>query len=460
MLQRIVSALWGKFESKAEMQKFGFLATIFGLIIGTYWTLRPIKDSIFHAIVHINYQPMAKGLSLFCIVPLILIYNKLLDIYPRHKVFYILISIYAAMAFMFYFIFSNPTYGLDNTVASPWRLIGWVWYVYVESFGSLLVALFWAFTTDTTKPEAARRGFPLIALFGQMGNILGPLLLNTRRLNLSNSAPLVLIAGFVMLATGVLFYFFMSATPQEQLVSYEGEGEGEEKKEDKKEESEPGFFEGLKLLLTEGYLLGIFAIIAIYEVIVTVFDYHFKYTVMSTFATEAEQSAYLSNYGVWTGIVATTCILLGINSIQRILGMRASLLLLPILVTGAVIVLKFYPFSIGIAFWVMVLAKAINYALNQPTLKQLYIPTTKDTKYKAQAWIEMFGSRGSKGVASILNFLRGNFFIAKYGMTSGVLYFMTLSTIASMGFIGLWLFVALYVSKTYDKAIKEDKVVC
>ncbi len=458
MLKSIASALWGKFESKAEMQKFGFLAAIFGLIIGTYWTLRPIKDSVFHAIVHIDYQPIAKMLSLFCVIPLILIYNKLLDVFPRHKVFYILISVYAAVAFMFYFAFSHPIYGIDNPVASPWRLIGWVWYVYVESFGSLLVALFWAFTTDTTKPEAAKRGFPLIALFGQMGNIFGPFFLNTKRLNLANSAPLLLIVGFIMIATGALFWLFMASTPQEQLMSYEGEKSPEKKEE--KHEGESGFFEGLKVLLSEGYLLGIFAIISIYEIIVTIIDYHFKYTVMKSFGAEAEQSAYLSSYGVWTGVVATICILLGINSIQRKLGMKISLLLLPILISVAVGAVWMYPFSINTAFWIMVIAKAINYALNQPTLKQLYIPTTKEAKYKAQSWIEMFGSRGSKGAASVLNVLRGNFFIAKYGFTSGVIYFITMSSVLSMGFIGLWLFVALYVSKTYDKAIKEDRVVC
>ena len=33
----------------------------------------------------------------------------------------------------------------------------------------------------------------------------------------------------------------------------------------------------------------------------------------------------------------------------------------------------------------MVGSKAINYALNGPALKQLYIPTTTDVRFKAQA---------------------------------------------------------------------------
>src|SRR5690242_824328 len=93
MLRRIAAALWGKFESREELQKFGILASLFFLIIGTYWTLRPMKDSIFNALVGIDYQPMAKWLSLALIVPLIIIYSKLIDTFPRHKVFYGLVSI-------------------------------------------------------------------------------------------------------------------------------------------------------------------------------------------------------------------------------------------------------------------------------------------------------------------------------------------------------------------------------
>ena len=454
MLKRLATALWGKFESREELKKFGFLASIFGLIIGTYWTLRPMKDSIFHAIVHIDYLWMAKILSLFVIVPLVIVYSKLIDKYPRHKVFYLLISIYGIIAILFFLAFSNPDIGLANTVKSPTRIIGWLWYVYVESFGSLIVALFWAFTTDTTAAESAKRGFPLIALFGQMGNIVGPFLFNAERLGLSNSVPIVAMCAGFMFTTGLLFWAFMRVTPKSQLAGFAAKEDVTEKKKE-----EPGFFEGLKLLFTQGYLLGIFLIISIYEIIITIVDYHFKSTVMATFPSEGEAASYLAQYGWTTGIVATLCVLFGINSIQRILGMRVSLLLLPALVTVAVVVIKLNPTVLNVAFWIMVFAKAVNYALNQPTLKQLYIPTSKDTKYKAQAWIEMFGSRGSKAAGSLVNSLRPSF-VARFGMIDGIARFFTLFSLLSLGFIGVWLFVALFVAKTYDKAVKEKRVVC
>lgn len=456
MLGRIATALWGKFESREEVQKFGLLAVIFGFIIGNYWALRPIKDSIFGTTVGVDYQPWAKWLSVLVIVPLVLLYSKLIDTFPRHKVFYGLVAAYAFMALAFSAFFMHPTIGLANTVESPSRIIGWLWYVYVESYGSLIVALFWTITTDITKPEAAKRGFPLIVMFGQMGNILGPWLLRAKRLGFANSAPIVGICGLLTLMILVTFWFFLKVTPKKQLESYHATDSGEA-------HSEPGFFEGLRLILSKGYLLGIFFVVSIYEIIITVFDFQLKAEGKAVFPAEADLSEFLQGYATWTGIIATLCVIFGINNIQRKLGMTVSLMLIPVLVAVAAILVYMSAgnpqHSLNFIFWIMVSAKAVNYSLNGPSLKQLYIPTSRDAKYKSQAWIEMFGSRGAKAAGSGINMLRGSF-IGSMGRAAGIPFFISLCTGIHMCLVVVWLFVALYVSKKYNSAIKENKVVC
>lgn len=450
MLKRIAAALWGNFEDRQELKKFIFLAAIFGLIIGVYWTLRPVKDSAFGSIVGGDYLPWAKILSTFVTFVIVLVYARLVDMFPRHKVFYGIVSTYAVLAGIFAWYFMDPCVGFANTVTSPTRFIGWAFYVWVESFGSLIVALFWAITTDITAPESAKRGFPIIAMFGQLGNIFGPYILNTRMLGLSHSGPIVGICAGLMLLIVSLFFFFVNTIPAAEMQGYHS---GEHA------ESEPGFFEGLKLLLSHGYLLGLFFIVSVYELIITILDNHFKQAVFKEYVSEGLRNAYLSDYAVWVGIIATVCIFLGINNITRYLGIGISLILTPLLVGLAVVWIKFNPFSITSAFWIMTCSKAVNYALNGPSLKLLYIPTSKDTKYKAQSWIEMFGSRASKGAASGVNVFRPVFF-AKYGPTEGLMAFLTFTSVVSCGLIAVWLFVALYAAKTYNKAIKDDSIVC
>src|SRR3990167_202486 len=448
--------MYGNFQSREEVIKFLMLGFIFFLVIGTYWTLRPLKDGLFLSIVGGPYQPYAKILSMFAVFPIVMFYSKLIDWFSRDKVFYILTAFYCITAFIFAIFFMHPSIGLANTVESPARIIGWLWYIWVESFGSLIVALFWAYTADITAPEVAKRGYPLIVLFGQMGNILGPLFLTQLGRNYfhGDSSPVVAITGVLIFGIGFMVWLFSRVVPVSQRQGYQSP---DEKKINKKEAKEPGFFEGLLLLVKTPYLLSIFFIITIFEVIVTVFDFLLKMNVYETFSSSADRVSYLGSYAWMTGLVAFICVILGINNMQRKVGMTASLLILPFLVVFAVLTSKFYT-GITVFFWIMVFSKAVNYALNQPTLKQLYIPTSSDAKYKSQAWIEMFGSRGSKGTASAFNTLRASF--AKWFGSSGNIAFMMMFASLSLGLIACWIPVAIYAARKYNKAVDTDSVVC
>lgn len=463
----IAEFLWGHF-SEVELRKFSLLAATFFLIIGSYWMLRPLKDAIFMSVVGFESIPRAKMLSLLVAFPLVLIYSKLVDILPRHHLFYVLCTLYGVGSVVFALIIAHPVYGLANPVASVDRWWGWAWYVYVESFGSLIVALFWAFVSDTTTPEVAQRGYPLIALGGQCGNIVGPLLLRiiigqcaTFQLSGEGDVPasaaaegasilswMVLLVAAVMLGIMAMIRYFTKTIPRHELEGFHTRREVPH---------EPGFFEGLKVLFGSSYLLGIFGLISFYEVIVTMLDFNFKSLVGAQYPTAHGATLYLCSYAIWVGIISTVSIALGINSIQRFLGLGASLMLLPILVGGAVVMFASIP-ELGLLFWIMVLSKATNYALNQPSLKQLYIPTSKEAKYKSQAFIETYGSRGAKAAGSGINEVGKNWM--KQMGSVGLQQFISYCTYVSAGIIGVWLFVALSVSKTYQRAVRDQQEIC
>ncbi len=455
MLRRIAQSLWGKFQSREELSRFLMLAVQFGLIIGVYWTLRPIKDAAFNTIVGAkDWQWLSKIVSLCVNIPLVMIYSKLIDKFQRHKLFYGLTIGYGLVTLLFAWLLASPEYGLANTVASPYRILGWAWYAFVESFGSFVIALFWAFTTDITKPDAAKRGFPLIAFFAQLGNVFGPKFLRPSYFKWASepTSTIVAICGALMFAMAFLMWVFVQRVPASDLVGYDA---GNVKKIDE----EPGFLEGLKLLLTKGYLMGIMCIIGTYEFIVTIIDNHFKViagerlVVLPGVSKSVMLHEFYADYATYTGYVALLCLITGISNIQRKLGMTVSLIFLPVLVGIAMLLVKLNPTNLYVAMAIMVISKAVNYSLNQPTLKQLYIPTSKDTKYKSQAWIEAFGSRACKAGGSGFAYLRTL-------PSWGVPFFLTVSTGLSFGMAGVWIVAAIYVAAKYDKAIKEDTIVC
>lgn len=450
-LMNICRFNFGAFE-KAEFQKFLRMGGIFALIIGVYWTLRPLKDAIFIQLVDKMHLPYAKTVSVLSLLPLVIFYTKLLERTSREKMLIILPSFYGFGVLTFsalMFAFQGAT------KVSIWmHVVGYIWYLFVESFGSLVVALFWAFATDTTEQTSAKRGFPLVVALGQMGGIVLPYTVGglPYRMGLKTDGLSMLILGVLILAIIPLVRYFLRVTPTKLLVSFHGKNESQEEKQ-----QEPGFLEGLKLLLSHKYLIAIFSVNFIYELIITIFDFNFKLAA-STQYTGVALSNYLSMYGSSVNIVSLLCLLLGISNVTRYLGIGVALAAMPVIV-GAALFSFMTIDSLTFLFILMVGSKAINYALNGPALKQLYIPTTTDVRFKAQAWIETFGSRASKEAGSLFNMLLKPL-QSVFGVVAGRANYLILSGCLGFPLIILWFVVAMYLGKKFSAAIEQKKVVC
>jgi AAA family ATP:ADP antiporter len=450
---------FGNFE-KEEFKKFLRMGLIFALIIGVYWTLRPLKDAIFIQLVDKLHLPYAKTVSVIALLPLVMFYTKLLEKNSRERMLKILPLFYGITVLIFsalMYLAQAPAEVIDARSTLPFlatRGLGYLWYLFVESFGSLVVALFWAFSADTTDPTSAKRGFPLVVAIGQIGGIIFPFTVGglPHRLGLATDTLSMVCLGLLILLIIPVVRYFLKATPTHLLKSFEGKNE-----KTAEAEQEPGFLEGLKLMLKHKYLLGIFAANFIYEVVVTIFDFNFKVAAGAEF-TGVALSHYLSLYGSSVNIVSLGCLLLGISNVTRFLGVGVALAAMPVIV-GLALFGFLSMDTLSFLFYLMVGSKAINYALNGPALKQLYIPTTPDVKFKAQAWIETFGSRASKEAGSLFNMLLAPLQRA-FGEVVGRGHYLMLSGAFGFPLLALWFVTAIFLGRTFKKAIHEKKVVC
>lgn len=451
---------FGKFE-REEFKKFLRMGMIFALIIGLYWTLRPLKDSIFMQLVDKMHLPYAKTISVLALLPLVMFYTKLLERTSREKMLIILPMFYGISILCFSALIGIAQGSVDEIAARsniPFiatKILGYFWYLFVESFGSLVVALFWAFATDTTDPISAKRGFPLVVAIGQMGGIIFPFTIGglPHRLGLETDSLSMAILGIFCLCIILLVRYFLRVTPKEMLVSFGQKNENQQEEHKK----EPGFFEGLKLMLKHRYLIGIFLVNFIYELIVTIFDFNFKLAAGNAY-TGVSLSNYLSLYASSVNIVSLLCLLLGISNVTRYLGIGVALAAMPIIVGVALFGFLTLD-SLTFLFALMVGSKAINYALNGPALKQLYIPTTTDVRFKAQAWIETFGSRASKEAGSLFNMLLGPM-QSIFGQLAGRSYYLFVSGLVGFPLLVVWFGITLHLGRNFRKAINEKTVVC
>jgi len=461
ILQTLCKPLFGTFE-REEFKKFLRMGLTFTCIIGSYWTLRVLKNALFCTLVGGEYLPWAKTASIICLIPLVMLYTKLLDMFSREKMFYMLSMVYAIITVLFALLLISPV-GMGTAeqicartgaVFYATQILGFFWYVFVESYGSLVIALFWAIASDVTLPDSAKKGFSLVVAIGQIGGIAGPFLLTRlpRFLGFSTSAISVFSCAFFIMGSIFLLKNFFSATPKNLLQSFHGKNEAQKEKE-----QEPGFFEGLNLLVKHGYLLGIFAVLCFFEIIVTVFDFHFQ-TLAATHYSGTALAEFQGTYGTLVNVLTLVCLLCGISNITRRLGVGVSLALVPLIFGFAVFGFTSFN-SLMFLLALMVGSKAINYALNGPALKQLYIPTTHDVRFKSQAWIETFGSRASKEAGALFNMLLVPL-QKSLGTVAGRARHVVLSSYLGFTLVAAWFLIALYLGRKYKKAIDNDKVVC
>jgi len=143
---------------KEELNKFGHLAVAFLFTVGTYWLLRLVKDDVVYKIAFtpefgwpIGYGATMvarlKTLSPFVVVGALTVYTKLIDLFEKHQLFYIIGSFFAAIfACIALILFGADTLGVDGVNAISFGPLvvgaaGAVGYLATEAFGSLMMAL-------------------------------------------------------------------------------------------------------------------------------------------------------------------------------------------------------------------------------------------------------------------------------------------------------------------------------
>jgi len=98
----------------------------------------------------------------------------------------------------------------------------------------------------------------------------------------------------------------------------------------------------------------------------------------------------MGRFGQLSNSLSFLLSLLGFSYVVRSLGLPATLLVFPSLCLAATLLAYFAP-SLPTLFLTTALLKALTYALNEPALEMLYLPTSNDVKFKAKAWIDVVG---------------------------------------------------------------------
>lgn len=219
----------------------------------------------------------------------------MLDLYPKHQLFYMMGGTYGLLFGVMGLLLLHPTIGLSNTKADPTRILGWLSYVTIESFGSMVVQCYWALVNSSVDVQFAKKNFGLIVAGAQIGSILGPTL--ATQASTVGIAPLYMLGSVIMflMVTAMYFYVLRFGIPGSESDTIEEEDEATAVLEEETKTSsssnkrkkatvvvaaapakEEGILEGFYLFYEHRYVQGIFAVSSLYMIQVTVIDYMMK----------------------------------------------------------------------------------------------------------------------------------------------------------------------------------------
>jgi len=428
--EKLQKFLFSSLEAK-DVKKFTLLSFAFAFVIGAYWIVRALKNVLMQQTVGVSSIPMAKKISVLVVIFLLIVYTKLIDKISTHKLFYIMSGFYIACFGVISYLFSCP----EIVAAHKW--IGFASYSLIESFGSLMVALFWLLVSTSVDISSAKKGFAIIFASGQIGALLGLSLVS--RAEYFGIPLLIAVSALVISVIPFIIHKFV------ELVA--DEVDSDEKKKSVILKKRAGLFEGIKLLLTRPYVFGIFLIMMLYEIVVTIFDYQMQILADSHYSATS-YAAFNAFYGQLVTLIACGFAFFGTRFFINRLGFRFCLLLFPTIIACLVGLFYFVP-SLWVALSCMVTIKAMSYGFNNPIKEIIYLPTSEQIKLRAKSWIEMFGNRSSKAGGATINGALGS-------LSNG---FVEYAVVISLAAIGAWIIVAIFMGHRFTRLVKERKIV-
>ncbi len=432
----------------SKRKRVALLAITFFFIIASYSILRPLKSSIFLGLVGKEYKPYSRLLTIILLIPCMLIHSKVVDHFKKHQTVYFFLSIYIVLTLIFAGLLAHPVYGLNNTAPSPFRIIGWAFDVFMDMYQALIVSTFWGFINYVSTPSFAKKSYGNIIAFSRIGGIISPaisfFIVNHLSLPCSTSIPLLIsIAGFFLICAIFCVYLFSKFIPENHQTGYSTQQVTSKKRE------KPGILEGLKLMITQPYVLGIFALVYSFEIVNSVFDYQ-MHVLMSLENNNniQDMSSFMFIYTATFQTLSLLFALFGTGKLLNRIGMRQCLAIMPLSVVILTVILVASP-HLWTIFGIMVIMRGLNYGFNHPIREMLYIPTVPNIQFKSKAWIDSFGRTFSKTSGSVINIVT---IMHPY-------YCLLLQSSFTLIISSTWLFIALAVGKKHGETVEKGEVI-
>jgi len=284
--------------------------------------------------------------------------------------------------------------------------VGVPYFLWIGIYNVMVIAQFWAFANDLYTQDQGKRLFPLIGVGSSLGAWIGSVRAKTL---MEAQGPLrLLIGGAVIVIVCVVLARLADRMTVRARASSKAAPPPEENIGDGKS--------GFALLFADPYLLLIALLVLFLNVVNTSGEYLFgRYVVDAATqiygageATQAARGQYIGDaYSTFYGHVNLLGLVLQMFVVSRVfafLGVGRALFIHPI-VAGAGYVMMLASPSFGLIRVLKTADNAIDYSLGNTTKQALWLPTSRQAKYKAKQAVDSFFQRAGDVVQAGIVYL-------------------------------------------------------
>lgn len=451
------------------------------LVMTSYYIIKPIRDSLVLAeegAETYSYLNAATVLVLAVVVPL---YGKLADRVPRRRLINIVTWIFAALLGVFYLLGQS---GLE---------LGIPFFVYASMFGVMVLAQFWSFANDIYERDEGERLFPIVAFGASLGAVIGVTTLEGVVEGFDSVYMPLIFAAVILLGQLQITNYVdrrerhareshlpdvhttatLSATgtfkAPRTLEELEAAAEQEKREYAARERGEtvedydapPSGKGAFGLVMATPYLLMISLLVLSLNWVNTNGQYLLGRTVTDAVTQqvadiadpeqreEQERQAIATFYASFYRIVNIAGLLIQLFLVSRIIkyvGIRWAVMVLPVLALGVYATIAFVPFLAAIR-WAKTAENATDYSLNNTVRHALFLPTTREQKYKGKQVSDSFFHRAGDILSSLTVFVGVTFL--GFGTTGFALF--------NVALVLGWLVVAWRLGARYRSLVESGR---
>jgi AAA family ATP:ADP antiporter len=333
--------------------------------------------------------------------------------------------------------------------------LGVAFFLWVGIFNLLVIAQFWAFANDLYTREQGERLFAIVAFGGALGAILGPMVAGWLFAPLGAYQLMLVAAALLAISIFITNAVNSREIRRRQTNPIEADTEAPLGKKG-----------GFALVLGHRYLMLIALLMVVLNLVNTTGEFVLGKTVAEeakrAVVTEEQQSAavgdkskltsaqkekivhafigkFYADFFFWVSLVGAILQLFLVSRILKYVGVSAALFFLPVIALAAYSLIAFVPI-LGYIRLAKILENSTDYSLQNTARQTLFLPTSREAKYKAKAAVDTFFVRMGDVLSAIVVFIG----------TYWLLNTRSFATI-NVALVAVWLVLVAVIGRHYKK---------